>query len=185
MMKEWRANGTQSRQAKYARINPEYRKVESKIMRLRSPLKQTVGPAREGLITQLTEWERQRSKLPYYAKDKKHPSKVGYARYADDFVILVQGKKPEAQAIRDEVGKRLQAMGFALSEEKTKLTHWRHTVNFLGYHLHGKPGGRGTSSRPILCIPHEKLQRLKDAIRVVCGYHHIPEIDAMTQISAM
>jgi hypothetical protein len=26
----------------------------------------------------------------------------------------------------------------ALSEEKTKLTHWRYKVDFLGYQLYGK-----------------------------------------------
>jgi RNA-directed DNA polymerase len=66
-------------------------------------------------------------------------------RYADDFVVMVQGKKPEAQAMQDKIGKRLQEMGLMLSEEKTKLMHWRYRVNFLGYQLHGKLGKKGTS----------------------------------------
>jgi Group II intron, maturase-specific domain len=98
---------------------------------------------------------------------------------------MVQGKKSEAQAIKDEIGKKLQDMGLALSEEKTKLTHWRYKVNFLGYQLHGKPTRKATSISPILSIPREKLQRIKEALRVVSGYHHIPEVDAITQMSAM
>jgi hypothetical protein len=98
---------------------------------------------------------------------------------------MVQGKKSEAQAIKDEIGKKLQEMGLALSEEKTKLTHWRYKVNFLGYQLHGKPTRKGTSIRPILSIPREKVQRMKEALRVVGGYHQIPEVDAITQMSAM
>ena len=159
--------------------------IEIKITRLRRQLKQTPGPAREGLIKELTELERQQRHTPYYAKERRHPSKIGYVRYADDFVIMVQGKKVEAQAVKDEIGKKLQAMGLALSEEKTKLTHWRHTVNFLGYQLHGKPTRKGTSIRPILSIPREKLQGIKEALQVVSGYHHIPEIDAIIQMSAM
>ena len=131
------------------------------------------------------EMERQQRRTPCDAKDKQHPSKVGYARYADDFVMMVQGKKGEAQAIQDEVGKKLLEMGLALSEEKTKLTHWRYKVNFLGYQLHGKPTRKGTSIRPILSIPREKLQKIKEALRVVSGYHQIPEVDAITQMSAM
>ena len=76
-------------------------------------------------------------------------------------------------------------MGLALSKEKTKLTHWRSKVNFLGYQLHGTPTKKGTSIRPILRIPHEKLHRIKESMRVVGGYHHSPEADAIIQMSAM
>ena len=76
-------------------------------------------------------------------------------------------------------------MGVALSEEKTKLTHWRYQVNFLGYQLHGKRTRKGTSIGPILSIPRKKLQGIKDALRVVGGYHHIPEVDIIVQMSAM
>jgi hypothetical protein len=185
MVRNLRANETQSKRVENARRNPEYRKIEYKITRLRQQLKQTQGPAREALIKELREKERQQRITPYYAKGDRHPSKVGYARYADDFVIMVQGKKGEAQAIKDEVGKKLQEMGLALSEEKTKLTHWRYKVNFLGYQLHGKPTRKGTSIRPILSIPREKVQKIKEALGVVSGYHQIPEVDAIIQMSAM
>ena len=127
--------------------------------------KQTQGPAREPLIKELMERERQQRITPYYAKGDRHPSKVGYARYADDFVMMVQGKTGEAQAIKGEVGKKLQDMGLALSEEKPKLTHWRYKVHVLGYQLHGKPTRKGTSSRPILSIPRETVQKVKEALR--------------------
>jgi group II intron reverse transcriptase/maturase len=185
MMRHLRANETQSKRVQNARRNPEYRRIENKVRRLRRDLKQANGPAREAIIKQLTDLERQQRATPYYAKEDRHPSKVGYVRYADDFVIMVQGMKSEAQAIKDEVGKKLQEMGLALSEEKTKLTHWRYRVNFLGYQLHGKPTRKGTSIKPILSIPREKLQKIKEALRVVGGYHHIPEVDAISQMSAM
>jgi group II intron reverse transcriptase/maturase len=185
MMKDLQANETQLKREANARRNPEYRTIENKVTRLRRQLKQTQGTAREAIIKLLTELERQQRLTPYHAKDKRHPSKVGYVRYADDFVIMVQGKKVEAQTIKDEIGKRLQEMGLALSEDKTKLTHWRYMVNFLGYRLHGKRGRKGTSIRPILSIPREKLKGIKEALRVVGGYHQIPEVDAIVQISAM
>jgi group II intron reverse transcriptase/maturase len=185
MMKELQANKTQSKRVKNARRNPEYRRIENKVTRLRRTRKQTNGTAREALIKELTELERQQQKIPYYAKDARHPSKIGYIRYADDFVIMVQGKKKEAQAIRDDIGKKLLEMGLALSEEKTKLTHWRYKVNFLGYQLHGEPGRKGTGIRPILSIPREKVQRIKEALEAVSGYHQIPEVDAIVQRSAI
>jgi RNA-directed DNA polymerase len=139
MMKELRANETQTKRESNARRNPEYRKIENKITRLRRQLKQIQGSARIAIIKQLTELERRERTTPYYAKEEKHRSKIGYERYADDFLIMVQGKKAEAQAIKEEIGKKLQEMGVTLSEDKTKLTHWRYKVNFLGYQLHGKP----------------------------------------------
>jgi RNA-directed DNA polymerase len=185
MMKNLQANTTQTKRVENARRNPEYHKIDGKIPRLRRRLKRTLGTAREALIKELTELERQRRTIPYYAKERKHPSKVGYVRYADDFVIMVQGKKLEAQAIKDEIREKLQGMGLALSEEKTKLTHWRYRINFLGYQLHGRPTRRGTCISPILSIPHEKLHRIKEALQVVGGFRQIPEIDAIHQMSAM
>src|SRR5688572_22845544 len=106
LMRDLGANETQSKRVKNARRNPEYRQIENKITRLRRLLKQTGGTAREALIGQLNELERQQRNIPYYAKEKKHPSKLGYVRYADDFVVMVQGKKPEAQTIKDKIGKK-------------------------------------------------------------------------------
>jgi group II intron reverse transcriptase/maturase len=185
LMKELQANETQTKRESNARRNPKYRKIAQKITRHRHRLKQAQGAAREGLIRELTELERQQRATPCYARDKRHPSKIGYVRYADDFVIMVQGKKPEARAIKDQIGKKLQEMGLALSEEKTKLTHWRYKVNFLGYQLHGKPTRKGTSIRPILSIPRKKVQGIKEALREVSGYHQIPEVDIIVQMSAM
>jgi group II intron reverse transcriptase/maturase len=185
MMKELRANETQTKRESNARRNPEYRKIENKITRLRRQLKQIQGSARIAIIKQLTELERRERTTPYYAKEEKHRSKIGYERYADDFLIMVQGKKAEAQAIKEEIGKKLQEMGVTLSEDKTKLTHWRYKVNFLGYQLHGKPTRKGTSIRPILSIPHKKPQGIKEALREIGGYHHVPEVDIIVQMNAM
>lgn len=185
MREELKANEPQPTQGSNARRNPEYRQIENTIARLRRQRKQPQGPARDRRITQLTDLERQQRKTPYYAKDQPHPTNVGYARDADDFVMMVQGKNPEAQAIKDHIGKKLQAMGLRLSEEKTTLTHWRYRVTCLGYPLHGTQGRKGTSIRPMLSIPHEKGRKVKEALRQVSEDHHIPEIDAISQMSAM
>jgi hypothetical protein len=142
MMRNLRANETQRKRESNARRNPAYRTIERKLARLRRQLKETQGSPREALITELMGMERPQRLTPCYAKDKKHPSKGGYARYADDVVIMVQGKTGEAQARKDEVGKKLHGMGLALSEEKTKLTHWRDKVHCLGDQLHVSQRGK-------------------------------------------
>jgi group II intron reverse transcriptase/maturase len=184
MRTDLRANQTPSKRGENARRNPEYRKLEPKIMRLRRQRKQTPGTAREAIITELTGLERHRRAIPYYAKAKQHPSKIGYTRYADDALILLQGTKAAAQAIKEHNGKKLHELGVALSEETTKLTHWRDAVNFLGYQRHSKPARKGTSLWPILCSPRKTLQGIKAALRVVGGSHHIPALDVITQLSA-
>src|SRR5262249_24809446 len=56
-----------------------------------------------------------------------------YVRYCDDFVVLCNGTKAEAQAMKEELGGLLNSMGLKLSEEKTKLTHITEGFTFLGY----------------------------------------------------
>lgn len=185
MIKELQANETQTERERRARRSPEYHRVDNKIQRLRRKLKQTTGFARRALIIELDEQKRQLRNTPYYAKERRHRSKIGYVRYADDFVILVQGKKDEAQARKDEIRKKLHEMGLGLSEEKTKLTHWRYPVRFLGYQLHGRATRKGTSISPILSIPHEKLKGIKEDLAVVSAYYTTPEIDVLVQMSAM
>jgi RNA-directed DNA polymerase len=86
MLKDLRANQPQSTPVENARRNPEYRKMAQKLRRLRRQLTQTHGTAREAIITALTGRARQRRAIPYDAKDQKHPSTIGYTRYADDSV---------------------------------------------------------------------------------------------------
>src|SRR5262245_4431063 len=46
-----------------------------------------------------------------------------YVRYADDFVVLCNGTKAQALAMKEELKGVLDHMGLRLSEEKTKVTH--------------------------------------------------------------
>ncbi len=48
---------------------------------------------------------------PAYDADSRHPTKLGYVRYADDFVILVNGTEEEAKDIKNKVEVHLEAMG--------------------------------------------------------------------------
>jgi group II intron reverse transcriptase/maturase len=176
MMEELTANRYQSRKESNARRNPEYRKVEREITRLRKNLRNGLGEKRE-IIAELDELERKRKRIPCYAREKRHPGKVWYARYADDLLYLIAGTKAEAEAIKQRVKEKLSEMGLKLSEEKTKLTHWRKKVLFLGYQIQGKPRGRGVGIRAVLSIPHEKIAKIQEGLKQISGYYHIPEVD--------
>ena len=67
-----------------------------------------------------------------------------YVRYADDFVVLWNGTKAQAQAIKEEIGGVLDHMGLKLSKEKTKITHMTEGCTFLGY------GSRDKGSREMV-----------------------------------
>jgi uncharacterized membrane protein YhiD involved in acid resistance len=98
MIKELDANKTQTKWESNLRRNPECRKIENKITRLRKTLKRR--KRQQEIINEIVELEKQRKYISYYAKDKKRPDKIWYVRYADDFVILIAGNKEETETIK-------------------------------------------------------------------------------------
>jgi group II intron reverse transcriptase/maturase len=182
MMEELAANRYQTRKECNARRNPEYRKIERKITNLRKSLRSDSGDRQE-IIEELKELERQRKQIPIYDRDKRHPGKVWYMRYADDILVLVAGAKLEAEAIKLKIKEKLSEIGMKLSEEKTKLTHWRDTVSFLGYEIRGDLKRRGVGIRAILSIPRKKVRKIQDDLEQISSYYHIPEADLIKQMS--
>ena len=116
--------------------------------------------------------------------DERHQTKLGYVRYADDFVILVNGTKEEAIDYKNKVEGHVAAMGLTLSEEKTSITHWEKPIRFLGYDIHGIPAGQRRTNHAILSIPKEKERAIRRELVRVASYHHIPEIDGMLSMNA-
>jgi group II intron reverse transcriptase/maturase len=64
-------------------------------------------------------------------------TRVHYVRYADDFLVLVNGGKELANALKMEIGDFLRTeLKLELSEEKTLVTHMEsESVRFLGYEI--------------------------------------------------
>ena len=120
---------------------------------------------------------------PSYKSDARHQTKLDYVRYADDFVILVNGTQEEAIDYKNKVEGHLEAMGLTLSVEKTRMTNWAKPITFLGYHIHGELRDNGVQIRAILSIPKEKERLIRRELLKVSSYHHIPELDAMISMS--
>lgn len=88
-------------------------------------------------------------------------------RYADDFVVLVAGKRAHAEALRDEVAAVLRPIGLRLSGAKTRIAHIDEGFDFLGFRIkrHQKPG---TSKRLIYTYPSKTaLADVKGAVRTL------------------
>jgi group II intron reverse transcriptase/maturase len=183
---EFAANQTQTKKQEKKRVNPKYRQIENRIHRLRKKLaKMETDKGRNPLTKELHQLEKHLKRTDYYAKNKYHPCKVKYVRYADDFVVIIAGTKQEALTIKQQIKYQLSDIGLTMSEEKTKLTHWRKPIHFLGYKIHGRKKAKGRTIRPVLSIPHSAQKRIRNTIKQISSYYHVPEIDLMIQMGAM
>jgi group II intron reverse transcriptase/maturase len=97
-------------------------------------------------------------------KDKTKRRKQGkanytYIRYADDFVVLCNGTKEEAEAIKEELHNFLKdSLKLNLSKEKTKVTHINDGFKFLGFWIQRSPGHNGMKTK--VDIPKEAIDRV-------------------------
>jgi 5-methylcytosine-specific restriction endonuclease McrA len=89
-----------------------------------------------------------------------------YVRYADDFVVLCNGTKAEAQNMQEELRIHLDNMGRKLSEEKTKITHRTEGFAFLGYRIEKSIGETGKMVPKVL-IPENAITRFRHKIREI------------------
>lgn len=76
-------------------------------------------------------------------------------RYADDFVIMVRGRREHADALYDEVGDVLATLGLRLSQSKTRVVHIDEGVDFLGFHIQRRIKS-GTSRKYVYTYPSKK-----------------------------
>ena len=107
--------------------------------------------------------------LSYNARARRRKKGIGnyhYVRYADDFVVLCNGTKAEALAIKEELGKLLSTMGLTLSEEKTKITHITEGFTFLGYKIIRAIGETGKMV-PRVLVPESAIKKFRHKIREI------------------
>ncbi|MFZ5700764.1 MAG: group II intron reverse transcriptase/maturase [Pseudomonadota bacterium] len=88
-------------------------------------------------------------------------------RYADDFVVLVQGTREDAERERDALAQFLkEELRMELSMEKTAITDVRESFDFLGYRVTARERASVSGRRcGKLFIPKDKLQNLRSKIK--------------------
>ena len=77
-------------------------------------------------------------------------------RYADDFVIMVNGSRDDAEALWDEVADVLAPMGLHLSVEKTKVVHISEGLDFLGWRIQRRRQRGQAGKEVIYTYPSKK-----------------------------
>jgi len=124
--------------------------------------------------------------LSNHTRDRRRKQGKGnclYVRYADDFVVICNGTKAEAQAIKEELGGLLKEMGLTLSEEKTKITHITEGFTFLGYTVIRSIGTRGVMVPKVL-IPDKAIKRFQEKVNEIWAPNTTSEALAAKLIAA-
>jgi RNA-directed DNA polymerase len=106
--------------------------------------------------------------LPRWEKTKRRRQKQAnftYIRYADDFVVLCNGTKTQAEVLREELYQFLKTtLHLELSKEKTQITHLNDGFKFLGFWICREKGHNGMATK--VTIPKEAMDKIKTKIEL-------------------
>lgn len=109
--------------------------------------------------TELSKYEKRRR------RERQGKANCFYVRYADDFVVVCNGTKADAKAIREELQEFLKGhLKLKLSIDKTKITHINDGYQFLGYIIRRSTGGNGKEVVR-LHIPRSAVHKVTEKIR--------------------
>jgi RNA-directed DNA polymerase len=88
-------------------------------------------------------------------------------RYADDFVVLVAGRRDHAEQLRGEVEQVLAPMGLRLSDAKTGVVHIDEGFDFLGFRIQ-RQTKQGTNRAYVYTFPAKKaLASIKRKVKTI------------------
>jgi group II intron reverse transcriptase/maturase len=150
------------------KITPEHSSLSAKLFKRRKKLKSATGEQRTALLSEIHDLEEQYRKTPSKMQDDK---KVSYVRYADDFLIAVNGNKEDCVKLKEQLAKFLfDEYKLTLSKDKTLITHSSERVRFLGYDISVRRNqeymtdSKGRKIRHLnntvaLSVPFEKIEK--------------------------
>ena len=95
---------------------------------------------------------------------------LGYARYADDFVVLAPTREALEQ-VKRTIGDWLAERGLEFNEEKTRIVRVDEGFNFLGFHVRRYPNGK------LLIKPQKEkvLAKLQEVKRWLNANKQLPQ----------
>mmetsp|Transcript_60636 Transcript_60636/g.100690 ORF Transcript_60636/g.100690 Transcript_60636/m.100690 type:complete len:224 (-) Transcript_60636:692-1363(-) len=107
--------------------NPEYKKIHNKISTLRQPFspawryKPLLEEQKRQRLTEILKLEKLRRQLPSKIKAEGH--RIYYVRYADDFLVGINGNEVLAKSIKSKIETFLKSeLNLSLNISKTKIT---------------------------------------------------------------
>jgi RNA-directed DNA polymerase len=112
-------------------------------------------------------WQQMGDSSARHRRRKKGLATYRLVRYADDFVVLVNGNSSHAEGLREEVATVLAPMGLRLSDEKTKIAHIDEGFDFLGFRIQRQPK-RGSGKPTVYTFPTKAaLAKVKAKVRTM------------------
>ena len=122
------------------KYTPEYNAQLSKKKVVQRQIKKAEGEERQRLIEKYREIRKQILTTPAKSHTDK---KIKYIRYADDFLIAVNGRREDCVEIKRKLAEFIGGMlKMELSEEKTLITHSSEYARFLGYDVRIRRDGK-------------------------------------------
>jgi RNA-directed DNA polymerase len=112
------------------------------------------------------QWRRDMGTNYQRAKRRKHGmGNWRLVRFADDFILMVDGERQHAEALREQVATVLATLGLQLSPEKTCVVHINEGFTFLGFDIR-RMRKRGTQKYYVYTKPSKKaIQAIKDKVK--------------------
>lgn len=107
---------------------------------------------------QSTQWGRRKRRLHGLANWR-------IVRYADDFVILTNGSRDDAQRLHEQVTGVLAGIGLRLSPSKTRIAHLSEGIGFLGFTLKWRKTRGGGKWHCATMIADTSFRAIKQTIR--------------------
>jgi len=123
------------------RLTKEYEVISGKVKRLKKKIKKADNEdTKQVLVQELKVARAKMLETPCKMQDDK---KLKYVRYADDFIIAVNGSKEDCIVIKSQLTNFIAStLKMELSEEKTLITHSNDYARFLGYDIRTRRSGQ-------------------------------------------
>ncbi len=130
-------------------------------------------------------WQEQYNSMSNRQRERRRKEGKGnvpLVRYADDFLVLTNGPKATAIALKEEFGDCLHTLALTLSPEKTVITHVNDGLDFLGFHIQRLPKRSEPERKALYVTPTEKnMERYKEKIRELLSE---PNINVVNKLQA-
>lgn len=100
----------------------------------------------------------QQTMSSWHQRDRRRRQGLGswkLVRYADDFVVCVNGQRQHAEVLRGEIAEVLAPLGLRLAPDKTQVVGIDEGFDFLGFHIR-RMRQRGSTKRYVYTVPSRK-----------------------------
>lgn len=122
------------------KYTPEYNALLSKQAVIRRRINNTEGEDRQYWISEYKRIHKQVLKTPSKSQTDKV---IKYVRYADDFLIGVNGSREDCVEIKHKLTEFIgETLNMELSDGKTLITHSSQCARFLGYDVRVRRSGK-------------------------------------------